>query len=703
MNIDKMRRLAAFAAAITLLATTSCSKSIAGEDSKSESKSDSIAAVTSIDAEIDADDIEVGYEESEAVAVTFSDDGVTAEGSGVSADGTTVTISAEGTYVLSGSCSDGRIIVEAGKKDKVKLVLNGLDLTCGNNAPLLVRSAKKVFLLLEDGSVNTFADGTSYEMSDDDNTDAAIFSKSDLTINGEGTLNVSANYKYGIVSKDDLVVTGGEVKVTSVSSALVGKDSVKISAGSFDLTSGTDAVKSTNTEEDGKGIVSITGGSFTINAGGDGIFAATDLQIGGGEFDITTGGGSENASMKPNGMSNDNWQNDFGMGGKPGGGFDRGDMDFGDMDFGDRDFKDKGNFDRGNMGAPPEMPNGDMGGRTPPDIPEGGMQPASAKGSLEAEFAVGTAGNTFFKQAFGVNDGEIINTSSDSAPSSAKGLKADGNLIIEDGTFNIDSADDSLHCNGSAYISGGSITASSGDDGIHADGDLVIDGGSINISKSYEGIEGMTVTVSGGDISVVADDDGINCAGGSDTGSENRMGRDQFAAQEGVFLRISGGTVNVDAGGDGLDSNGDMYIEGGVIYISGPENGGNGSIDHNGSASITGGTIIATGAVGMEEMFDESGTTQCAVLHDFSRSFSAGTEFTVTDSEGKVILSYTNEKTWQGVIFSSPDLKEGESYTVSAGGESETITLEGVITSNGSGMGFGGGMHGGGNRWNRDF
>lgn len=672
MNRTKTRKLAAFAAAAIALTMTGCSDSIAVDSSSpTSSAAESVSAVTAATEEIDADDIDAGYEESEAVEVTFSDNGAAAEGSGVTIDGAVVTITAEGTYLLSGSCSEGRVIVDAGKKDKVKLVLNGLELTCGSNAPLLVRSADKVYLTLEEGSVNSLADGGSYQLAEGENTDGVIFSKADLTINGDGELKIGGNYKHGIVSKDDLVITGGSLTVTAASSALVGKDSVKIGGGSFDLTSGKDAVKSTNTEDEGRGIVSITGGSFTINAGGDGIFAAADLEISGGELDITTGGGSANAPVKSDDLFGGR-QGDFAMGGKWGemGGFDRADM--GDLP------DDMGGFGHG------------VRGEIPPIAPEGEFSPLSAGGSLEIGFAVSGSDNT-----------ELMQTSAESGSSSAKGLKADGNIVIEEGVINIDSADDSLHCGGSAHISGGSITAASGDDGIHADGDLVIDGGSIDITKSYEGIEGMTVTISGGDISVVASDDGINCAGGSDTGSADRMGRDMFAAQEGVFLRISGGTVNVDSGGDGLDSNGDMFIEGGVIYVSGPENGGNGSIDFNGSASVTGGTIVALGAVGMEEMFGEEGSTQCAVLHDFSQSFSPGTGFTVSDSAGNVILSFVNEKTWQGAIFSSPELKQGESYTVSAGDESETIVLDGVTTSNSMGMGFGGGMHGG--MHGRDF
>ena len=678
MKKDSMKRFAAFAAAIAVISMAGCAET--GSKVSDKNNAESAAVVTAAEAGIEADDIEVGYEESDSAAVIFSDDGADVSGTGVSADGTTVTITEDGTYVLSGSCSNGRIIVEAADTAKIKLVLNELSLTCADNAPVLVKSADKVFMLLESGTVNSLTDGASYALADGENTDGAVFSKSDLTINGDGSLTVNANYKHGIVSKDDLVITGGNVTVTSASSALVGKDSVKISAGVFDLTSGTDAVKSTNSEEDGKGIVSITGGSFKVNAGGDAFFAKTDLQFSGGDFDITTGGGSENASVKADGSPNGDWQNGFGMGGRRGenGGFGGGRPDdFANFD-GDMGTPPDG-FDGGDMGTPPDgFGGGEMG--TPPEMGDmGDMKPVSSDGGFEVSF---------------LSD-ETVGT--ESTGTSAKALKAGGNIVIEDGTFTIDSADDALHCDGAAHISGGSVTASSGDDGIHVGGDLVIDGGKIDISKSYEGIEGMTVTISGGEISVTSRDDGINCAGGSDTGSDMRMGRDAFAAQEGVFLKITDGTLNVDSGGDGLDSNGDLIIEGGLIYVSGPENSGNGSVDHNGSASITGGTIIASGAIGMEEMFEEDGTTQCAVCHDFTQSFPADTEFTVTDSDGNVLLTFTNPKTWQGVIFSCPEFVQGESYTVSAGDESETITLDSVITSNSTGGigGFGSGMHDG--------
>lgn len=629
MKISDTKKLAAITAAffITVTAFSGCSESA---NSSQTTSSVSQAAKSDIDASIAAEDIDVGYDEESSVGITFSDGSATISGEGATAEGETVTISQAGTYILSGTATNGRIIVSADKTAEIKLIFNGVDITCADNAPLLVSEAKKVYIVLEDGTENVLTDSASYSLGEDDsNTDGAIFSKADLTINGSGTLTVNANYKHGIVSKDDLVITDGNINVTSASTAMEGKDSIKISGGKFNISAGTNGIKSTNTEASDKGFISVTGGSFTVVANNDAFEAETVLSIQDGSFDITTGGGSANASMKSDGTPNRNWQNNMGNGGGGPNGMGRPD--------------DNGN---GTGGEPPAMPTADSTDTT------------------------------------------------DSTSTSAKALKAGSEVNISGGEFKIDSADDSVHSNGNIVVTGGNISAASGDNGMHANGNLTISDGTVDITKSYEGIEGSIVTIDGGTISVVASDDGINCAGGSDTGSTDRMGADQFSAQEGVELNINGGTVTIDADGDGLDSNGSFTMTGGTVCVCGPTNGGNGALDYNGTATVTGGTLIACGAVGMEEGFGDN-STQYSVLHDLSSTVSANEKLTITDSDGKEILSFTPTKTWQSVVFTSADLKEGETYTITAGSQSETVTIDGIVTSNSSGKNFGGG-HGGG-------
>lgn len=629
MKISDTKKLAAVTAAffITVTAFSGCSESA---NSSQTTSSVSQAAKSDIDASIAAEDIDVGYDEESSVGIKFADGSAAIDGEGATAEGETVTISQAGTYILSGTATNGRIIVSAEKTAEIKLIFNGVDITCADNAPLLVSKAKKVYIVLEDGTENVLTDSASYSLGEDDsNTDGAIFSKADLTINGSGTLTVNANYKHGIVSKDDLVITDGNINVTSASTAIEGKDSVKISGGKFNISAGTNGIKATNTEASDKGFISVTEGSFTVVANNDAFEAETVLAIQDGSFDITTGGGSANASMKSDGTPNRNWQNNMGNGGGGPNGMGRPD--------------DNGN---GTGGEPPAMP---------------------------------TADNT---------------DTTDSTSTSAKALKAGSEVNISGGEFKIDSADDSVHSNGNIVVTGGNISAASGDNGMHANGNLTISDGTVDITKSYEGIEGSIVTIDGGTISVVASDDGINCAGGSDTGSTDRMGADQFSSQDGVELNINGGTVTIDAEGDGLDSNGNFTMTSGTVCVCGPTNGGNGALDYNGTATVTGGTLIACGAVGMEEGFGDS-STQYSVLHDLGSTVSANEKLTITDSDGKEILSFTPTKTWQSVVFTSADLKEGETYTITAGSQSETVTIDGIVTSNSSGKNFGGG-HGGG-------
>lgn len=580
MKISDTKKLAAIMVAffITVTAFSGCSESASSSQTTS---SVSQAAKSDIDASIAAEDIDVGYDEESSVGITFADGSAAIDGEGATAEGKTVTISQAGTYILSGTATNGRIIVSADKTAEIKLIFNGLDITCSDNAPLLVSKAKKVYIVLEDGTENVLTDSANYSLGEDDsNTDGAIFSKADLTINGSGTLTVNANYKHGIVSKDDLVITDGNINVTSASTAMEGKDSIKISGGTFNISAGTNGIKSTNTEASDKGFISVTGGSFTVVANNDAFEAETVLSIQGGSFDITTGGGSANASMKSDGTPNSDWHNNMGNGGGGPNGMGRPD--------------DNGN---GTGGEPPAMP---------------------------------TADNT---------------DTTDSISTSAKALKAGNEVNISGGEFKIDSADDSVHSNGNIVITGGNISVASGDNGMHANGNLTISDGTVDITKSYEGIEGSIVTIDGGTISVAASDDGINCAGGT-------------------------------------------------VCVCGPTNGGNGALDYNGTATVTGGTLIACGAVGMEEGFGDN-STQYSVLHDLGSTVSANEKLTITDSDGKEILSFTPTKTWQSVVFTSADLKEGETYTITAGSQSETVTIDGIVTSNSSGKNFGGG-HGGG-------
>ncbi len=282
-----------------------------------------------------------------------------------------------------------------------------------------------------------------------------------------------------------------------------------------------------------------------------------------------------------------------------------------------------------------------------------------------------------------------------------QGLSGKDSVSIASGMITIDSEGDGVHSEnadkegkGSVNILGGTLLIASGDDGVHAEETLSISGGSVTISRCYEGLEANDIVISGGEIDITASDDGLNAAGGADSSGWRGRGGDMFAAQD-VSITISGGTLRINANGDGVDSNGALTVSGGTVLISGPTNGGNGAIDYNGSGVITGGTLVAAGASGMAENFDGN-STQPSMLVSFSGTVSGGTELTVTDASGTLLVSFTPEKNYQCAVISTPDLKLGESYTVTALTQKQTVSFSSVIYGSGSGMGgFGGGPGGG--------
>lgn len=553
-------------------------------------------------------DLDGTYEESKAVYVTLSDDGITGKTAGVAINGQTVTITEEGTYVFSGTLSEGQIVVDADDA-KVQIVLDNVDITCASSAAVYVKSAEKVFVTLAEGSQNTLRNTDEYVAIDDNNIDAVIFSKSDLTLNGTGSLTIVSAEGHGIVSKDDLKITGGTYDITAAGHALSGKDSVRIADGAFVLTAEKDGIHAENADDEEKGYIYIADGDFTITSDGDGMDASNIVQIEDGTFDITAGGGAAN-SLKTH---------ESDMPGGPGGGMPQN----GERPVGE-DMPEMGEKpDGANMPEMGEKPDGE-------NMPQMGEKP----------------------------DGENMpqDTTTDESGTSTKGIKADGDMYLNGGTYQIDSADDSIHSNANITIADGTYTLATGDDGVHADDALIVNGGTITVTESYEGLEGLTVTINDGTIDITARDDGINAAGEK--------------------MELNGGYIHILAGGDGMDSNGNLTINGGEIYIDGPSDNGNSAIDYGdrSSAYVNGGTLVAIGSSGMAEGMSDS-SKQKVLMVKLGEQMEAG-DVVLTDREGNVIVSYTALKSYDCVIISTAEVESGAAYTLTTSGTTTEVTVE---------------------------
>jgi hypothetical protein len=601
-------------------------------DNSAETQASNVnaSAVTSDMITYEEDDYYSDWQNENPSYIKLEGSSASVSGTGATVQGKDITIAAAGVYVISGQIDNGQIIVNVQDKGTVKLVLNGAQITCSDSAPIYVMNAEKTIISLVDGTENTLSDGTNYTYADSEKEEpsATIFSKDNLTINGAGTLNVNANFNDGIVSKDELRITSGNINIKSKDDALIGKDMLLVKDVILTVEAGGDGLKATNEEKDLKGFIAIEGGKFNLIAGNDAIQVATSILVTDGEFDIKTGGGSENATVK----SEENGPNGFNK-----------------------------------------------------------MQSNQSTDTTET------------------TETEKI---------SSKAIKAAADLTISGGNFKIDSCDDALHSNNSINVAGGSFQIATGDDGIHADSQVTVSGGETNITKSYEGIESCVIIISGGKTQVVSTDDGINGSDGSSSsqtqggpgaggnqqmqGGPNAGGDQQTqddsnagGAQqmqggpgggagsdvaEDVKVNINGGYLYINASGDGLDSNGSVYMTDGTVVVSGPTNDGNGPLDYNGEFEMTGGFLVAAGSSGMAQAPSED-SSQYSILMTYSEAQKADTLLNLQDSDGNSIATFAPVKQYSSVVITSPELKEGSTYTLYSGGSSTgTKAVDGLYT-----------------------
>ncbi|KRE46025.1 hypothetical protein ASG92_11350 [Arthrobacter sp. Soil736] len=352
-KFNKTFSVAAFALALTLAGCSASGTAATGGTAGSTSRAGSsattqmvTAASISEDTHYDADDLT--WDAATEVAVTLKDGVSTVADSAsgaVTVDGDTVTIKAAGTYRLSGTLSDGKVVIAAGEEDVVRVILDGVTLASSTGSPFVVQSANEAILFLDDGSTNSLKDAATYTDQGTDAPTAALYSMADLTVAGTGSLAVNGQHNDGIVSKDGLVLAAGNVTVQAADDGIKGKDYAVLLDGAYQVTAGGDGFKSDNDTDDGRGWLLVNGGKITVKAGDDGIKAhnqlaitngtvtvaeseegleAQHIAISGGTVNVTANDDGVNASGGSSSSAQSGAQGG-GMGGGPGGGESVGD------------------------------------------------------------------------------------------------------------------------------------------------------------------------------------------------------------------------------------------------------------------------------------------------------------------------------------------------------------------------------------------
>ena len=500
-------------------ASVACAFALAGcTGNSAESSSEDTAVATyadidNMDLAYTDHDKDASYDEASATKIILDGESAQVEGTGAQVEGAKVTIDAAGTYVISGELADGQVCVNVAETDKVQVVLAGAQIHNETGAALFVEQADKCFITLAEGTENKLSDGADYSFAEgEDEPDATLFSKDDVTINGTGSLAVTANYSNAIASKDNLTITGGTYNISAKEDGLRGKDSLKILDGTFTVEAGEDCLKSSRDDDPTKGFVCIDGGTFELNAGDDAVHGETYLRVTKGDITVPTCNEGLEAMVVQ--VDDGNIQiaseDDALNAAAPSASSDQNASD--EIPEGALGQEQQG----GEEGQLPQRPNAQDSAQTPPDLPSGdrpeppegseaqqpnGSEPASNANRSEQQQPPAANGNKAQQPPTGSDEQQpsaqndqqpqqpnTSTTQGQSQPGGAEEGNESCKIIINGGTIRLEAKGDAIDSNGSLTINGGTIfvtgPTSNGDGALDYALDAACNGGTLLIVGS---------------------------------------------------------------------------------------------------------------------------------------------------------------------------------------------------------------------------
>ena len=626
------------------------------------------------------------WDTARATRITLDGDEVSVFGGGAYAFDGSVMITGKGKYVISGTLTDGSVIVDTDSSAKIWIMLDGADITCSTGACFDVEQADKVFLTLAEGSDNRLTTAGFSEENRTAGMDGAVFSRDDLTINGSGSLTVTAAEESGIVCNDELVLTGGTITVDAAADALHVNDNLRIMETQLKLKAGDDGISLTGLESE----LYWESGTLTVTATGDGINAENNIRILNGALTLEAG----DDGISAGGVT--------GMLEITGGTVQ---------------------ITATDKGIAAENTVTLAGGNVEIDAEDDGISTAGLFWMEDGKLAITTRDDGIHSDtAVEIRGGTV------QIPSCYEGIEA-VTIDVSGGEITIYPEDDGLNANGGTDSFGGAGFGGRGGfiggpggmfggpgSGMPGQAGEEEDGGfEPPMMPDENGNERPEPPMMPDENGAVGSEAPVMGSGeerhepGTDTAAGERpaMTMQDAASSEmtentETWIHVSGGSLTVinsvarDA--DGLDSNGDIIISGGVIRVSLTNSGSNSALDYGsesgGVMEISGGEVIACGSYAMAEGFDDS-SSQCSILYNIKRGAPAGTTVALEDSEGNVILSYEAPCSFSSVAISCPEMQIGETYLIAIGDSVEEITLDSVSASFGDAQseGFGGPMN----------